>query len=88
MNFPEIDKAIELCKINIKKIKEIEPELESYLTSYLLMYIYARFECKLKGIIKSSFHKYTNASQLHNYLSYCTERIIRSININTYNLGV
>ena len=79
MNFPEIDDALKVCKDNIAEIKLIEPQLESYLTAYLLIFIYSKFETKLKDIIKNSFRQYTNTACVHNYLSNCSDRIIRSI---------
>lgn len=81
MAFEEIDYTIKKCE-NLLSIDDMgDPEIEIFLTSYLLLITYSNFENNIRNSVISYLCKKYDDINLENYINYCTERIVRSIKI-------
>ncbi len=81
MLFKEIDNAILKCKNFLSNCKLEDPEIEIYLTSYLLLITYSNFESYIRDAIIKYLCKNYEDIDLKNYVNFSTKRLVRSITI-------
>ncbi|MBI5789393.1 MAG: hypothetical protein HZA78_11115 [Candidatus Schekmanbacteria bacterium] len=81
MRLERIEQAIVTCQNHLSKNPAIEPEIEAFLTEYLLILICAEFEAEVKKIIvkRSSL---ANDPILTKFVDSFSQGLVRSIQIS------
>lgn len=69
MEFPDIDATLEKCKNHLEITKSTGSEIESFFTSFLLVYIYSRFEMKIKEIISLNLNDNCKGKDLSSFFA-------------------
>lgn len=79
MLIPKIDYVIEQCLNHLSTTETLGSPVESYLTRYLNIIIYAAFEDEIKKIIVRTIGEKYNDPILSNYLNNSLNKLCRSI---------
>ena len=79
MKLVEVDDAIRVCKEHLVNSHANGTEIESYLTQYLVVRIYAAFEERVKSIVLDCVSKRTKDPFVYAFVQSCLGLVSRSI---------
>jgi hypothetical protein len=84
MHLRVVEDAITTCKKHLEKPENRQPEIEAYLTRYLLILIYAAYEQKIRDILfeKAGSISDSSLSSFIKSLTVTVTRRIRSADLN------